>query len=77
MDTGFTYFSFVDSDLNKFPVPPSSSFLDGGRSPRTESYEVIVNELFFGMFIFLFEPGRALISGKKLSPDFIIGSEVF
>ena len=67
----------MDSDLNRLPVPPSYSFLDAGLSPLTESYEVMVREFFDGILIFLFDPGRALISGRKLSPDFIKGSEFF
>ena len=81
VDTGFTSFYLVDSDLNKaiLPVPPNSSFLEGGLcyEPLTESNEVIVNEFFEGILIFFFDPGRALMSGKKPSPDFISGSEVF
>lgn len=71
-----TSFYFVDSDLNRLRlVPPKSSTL-AGFSPRTESKVVALNEFLLGKLIFLRELGRALISGKKLSPDFIIGSEV-
>ena len=45
---------------------PNSSFFDAGRSPLTESKEVMLKEFFVGKFTFLFELGRALMSGKKL-----------
>ena len=77
---GFISFSFVDSDLNKLtPVPPSYSFLEGGRStppPLTESNEVILKEFFDGKFTFLLEPGLAFMSGKKPSPVLVMISGV-
>lgn len=62
----FTYFSFVDSDLNKLRfVPPNSSFLKGF-SPLTESKEVALKEFFVGRLILRLELGLALMSGRKL-----------
>ena len=71
------YFYLVDYDLKRFRlVPPKSSTLAGGFYPRTESKVVALKEFLLGKLIFLLEFGRAFISGKKLSPDFIMGSEV-
>lgn len=70
----------MDSDLKRLtPVPPNYSFREGGLStpPLTESKDVILKEFLAGKLTFLLDPGLALISGRKPSPDFNIGSVVF